>query len=168
MKQCTEASHLSLSSWREVRRKNRRAHWPEKERSLFMAYHSKHRHIHKHTCWTISVEYHLQLYKIFTVDCTCSLYCMHAHTYIFQIFVSSPGFPPVGVRGQWWKTCDVSYAARMPVSAVGERCATQCKHIFVRLTVMTVYIGHNFCWESLSSSQKNYAGVIRLEFAHSK
>ncbi len=35
MKQCTEASHLSLSSSTELRRKNSSAHWPEKEQFIY-------------------------------------------------------------------------------------------------------------------------------------
>lgn len=87
----------------------------------------------------------------------------HTHSYIFKIFVRSPWFPPQSERGHRWKACYVNYAVCLHACVCSKG---KCKHIFVRPTVMTVYIGHNFCWESLSSSEKNYAGVIRLEFAH--
>lgn len=137
MKQCTEASHSSLSSSTELRRKNSSAHWPEKEHSLFMVYHSKHRHIHKHTLALMQS----QLYKIFTVDCTCSLYCTHT-----QIFVGSPGFSPESERGYWWTACDVNYAVCMS--------RARCKHIFVRPTVMTVYTGHIFVGRACQAVRK--------------
>jgi len=83
---------------------------------------------------------------------------IHTH---FRFFVRSM-VPPrewerAQMKGLWCELCCLHAC----VYYMG-----RSAHIFVRPIVMIVYICQNFSWESLSSREKNNAGVIRLEFAH--